>query len=310
MKNYQIHNEDCVTGMSARLADNSIDLTVTSIPFADLFVYSGKNEDIGNNKASLDIYDSQFALNMRFFCDQLFRVTKPGCNAAIHCQQLLAYKNLHGFIGRRDFRNAVIYMFRQSGFEWKGEACISKNPQVIAQRLKLHSLMFATAKVNSRNLAPAFNDYVLIFQKPGESKECPAMRWEENPEGWVTSEQWIEWARGVWEIAETDVLDNCKSARSADDLKHVCPLQLSVIYRCVALYSAPGETVLDPFNGIGSTGYVCLGGKSADGRLTTPRKYVGFETNDGYFELANRNMEKLEKELEDEKAQDLFKEVA
>lgn len=296
--------------MAEHLEDNSIDLTVTSIPFADLFVYSGKTEDIGNNKATVEIFDSQFALNMRFFCEQLFRVMKPGCNVAIHCQQLLAYNNLHGFIGRRDFRNAVIYLFRQSGFQWKGEACISKNPQVIAQRLKLHSLMFATAKTNSRNLAPAFNDYVLIFQKPGECEtKCEAMIWEENPDGWLTSEQWIEWARGTWEISETDVLDNCKSARASDDLKHVCPLQLSVIYRCLALYSAPGETILDPFMGIGSTAYVALGGKSEDGRLLKSRNVIGFEANEGYHELCLRNLEKLERELAEEKSQDLFANV-
>lgn len=48
---------------------------------------------------------------MRFVIEQLFRVTATGCNVCVHIQQLLAYKVQHTFMGRRDFRGAVISMF-------------------------------------------------------------------------------------------------------------------------------------------------------------------------------------------------------
>ncbi|SKA84699.1 intein C-terminal splicing region/intein N-terminal splicing region [Prosthecobacter debontii] len=211
--------------MAEHLADESVDLCVSSIPFGALFMYSGKAEDIGNNADGVDMRANQFGLHMRFFIEQLRRVLKPGRNACIHIQQLLRYVNQHGYMGRRDFRGAVVDLFAAGGLEWVGEVVIPKNPQVIAQRLSLHSLMFVTAKTNATKLAPAVNDYVMIFQKPGDCEPpVRAMRCaEKNPGGWVSSEEWIKWAHGVWDdIQETDVLDGWKSAREKDEEKHVC----------------------------------------------------------------------------------------
>lgn len=294
-----IHNEDCVAGMAQRLTDASMDLCVTSIPFGALFMYSGKPEDIGNNSDGVDMRAGQFGLHMRFFCEQLLRVMKPGRNVCIHIQQLLRYVNQHGYMGRRDFRGAVVDLFSASGLEWIGEVVIPKNPQVIAQRLSLHSLMFVTGKRDATKLAPAVNDYVMIFQKPGDCD--PPVRClkdpETNPGGWVSTEEWIKWASGVWDdIRETDVLDGWKSAREKDEEKHVCPLQLEVIRRCVRLYTSQGETVLDPFMGIGSTAYVAL---------SEARSAVGFELKESYYRLALRNIDKLQRQIEESKV-DLF----
>jgi len=299
--NVSIHNMDCVAGMAEKCEPESIDLTVTSIPFGALFMYSGKKEDIGNNQDGTDMRAGQFGLHMRFFIAQLFRVMKPGCNVCIHIQQLLRYKNQHGYMGRRDFRGAVVDMFEAGGFNWTGEVVIPKNPQAMAQRLSLHSLMFITGKKNSRNLAPAVNDYVMIFQKPGDSAPCPALRDAEvNPDGWMSSNEWIKWASGVWDdIQETDVLDGWRSARETDEEKHVCPLQLEVIRRCVRLYSAPGEMVMDPFMGIASTAYICL---------EQGRHSVGFELKESYYALGLRNIDKQRSDMAD-KARDLFSEV-
>lgn len=276
-----IHLGDCVAGMAERLDPESIDLTVTSIPFGALFMYSGKTEDIGNNPDGVDMRASSFGLHMRFFVEQLFRVTKPGCNAAIHIQQLVAYKVQHGYMGRRDFRGAVVDLFTAGGFEWKGEIVIPKNPQVIAQRQKLHSLLFITGKRNARDLAPAVNDFVLVFQKPGESLPVPALYdAKQNPRGWLTTEEWIRDAHGTWtDIRETDVLEGWSKGRSEDDEKHVCPLQLEVIRRLVRLYTNPGEVVLDPFMGIGSTAVVAI----QEGRHS-----IGFELKESYHALAER----------------------
>jgi DNA modification methylase len=279
----EIWNEDCIAGMAVRLPAESVDLCVTSIPFSDLFIYSGKVDDVGNCEDGVDSRNSIFGLNMRFFIEQLYLVLKPGHNACIHIQQLVAYGNKHGYIGRRDFRGAVIDMFMAGGFDYYGETAIPKNPQMVAKRSNLHSLMFATGKRNSRDLAPACNDYVLIFKKPGECASPLRGLYDrkENPDGWFTTEEWIRWARGVWDdIKETDVLDGWRSAREEADEKHVCPLQLEVIRRCVKLYSGPCEMVLDPFMGIGSTAVVAL----QEGRCT-----VGFELKENYHTQAVRN---------------------
>jgi DNA modification methylase len=333
-----IYNEDCIPGMADKLADNSVDVCITSIPFGALFSYSHKPEDIGNNSDGIEMAEGQFALHMRFFIQQLYRVMKPGTIAAIHTQQLLTWKVQHGYMGMRDFRGAVISMFRNHGFQPHGEVAIPKNPQAVARRLNLHSLMFATAYRDSRGLAPAMNDYVLFFRKPGDGEAVQGIieanreiklvepspiidyqlnglrkrikpeykfipyqieTWNEksgvqtktvtggehiNPTGWFTKNDGIRWASGVWDdIQEIDTLDGFKCAREEDDERHVCPLQLSVIRRCLLLYSNPGDLCLDPFMGIGSTGYVCVEqGRSA----------VGFELKESYHAMAIKNIEK------------------
>ncbi|MBX4216018.1 site-specific DNA-methyltransferase [Candidatus Parcubacteria bacterium] len=280
---FQIWNEDCVAGMVERLGPESVHLCITSIPFGALFQYSAKTEDIGNCQDGIDMRSSMFGAHLRFFAEQLKQVLLPGRNACIHIQQLLAYKVQHGYMGRRDFRGAVIDIFTAAGFEWAGEVSIPKNPQVIAQRLKLHSLQFMTG--HSRDacaLAPAVNDFVLFFRKPGENPapvRCIYDR-ETNPSGWLTQEDWILWARGTWDIQETDVLENFTRGRDEKDEKHVCPLQLEVIRRPVLLYTHPGETVLDPFMGIGSSAYVSI---------EHNRRAVGFELKESYHRIAVEN---------------------
>lgn len=282
---YAIYNEDCITGMAERLRPESIDLCVSSIPFGALFSYSGKTEDIGNNLDGVDMRESHFGLHMRFFITQLHRVMAPGSLACIHIQQLIATKVQHGYIGRRDFRGAVVDLFTAGDFEWTGEVAIPKNPQVIARRQKLHSLMFITGKRDARMLAPAVNDYVMLFRKPGEGTPVPCLYdAQTNPHGWVTTDEWIRWARGVWDdIRETDVLTGWQYGREEGDEKHVCPLQLDLIRRCVKLYSNPGSTVLDPFMGIGSTAWVAI---------EQGRDAIGFELKESYHAQAIRNCQR------------------
>lgn len=290
-----IYLEDCITGMAGHLEAQSVDLCVTSIPFGALFMYSGKPEDIGNNQDGVDMRACQFGLHMRFFIEQLKRVLRPGRNACIHIQQLLRYQNQHGYMGRRDFRGAVIDMFSSGGLEWIGEVVIPKDPQIIAQRLSLHSLMFITGKRDATRLAPAVNDYLMIFQQPGDADSpVKAIRDAEiNPSGWLRTDEWVKWAQGVWsDIVETDVLDGWRGARDKDEEKHVCPLQLEVIRRCIRLYTNPGEVVLDPFMGIASTAWVAV---------EQERKYVGFEIKESYYELGQRNLAKQAHAIEESK---------
>ena len=163
----QLYSGDCIPGAATYLRDESCDFFVSSIPFGSLFSYSHKLSDIGNNKDGVDMDEGQFGLHMRFFIEQLHRVMKPGCIVAIHVQQLLCYKIQHGFMGMRDFCGAVVRLFKRHGFQPHGEFVIGKNPRQVARKNQLHSLMFVTASRDSRDLAPAMNDYVLLFKKPG-----------------------------------------------------------------------------------------------------------------------------------------------
>lgn len=277
-----VHYGDCIMGMSEKIKDESIDLMVSSIPFSSLFTYSGKIDDIGNNLDGVESHAGQFGLHFRFFLDQLYRVMKPGSIASIHVQQLLSWKVQHGYMGMRDFRGAIITLFKNHGWQPHGEVAIPKDPRAVARRLNLHSLMFATAYKNARMLAPAMNDYVLFFRKPGEGVPCRALieanreiklvepspiidysqnqkkvvpgyqsipydieTWTEktgtqvktvtggkhiNPDGWLTKNDWIDYANGVWtDIQEIDTLDGYKCAREKDDERHVCLAKGSLV---------------------------------------------------------------------------------
>jgi hypothetical protein len=328
-----VWNEDCIRGLPARLKPESVHLTVTSIPFEELFTYSGKLEDVGNNGSTIDVKAGRFLLNLRFLIEQLLRVTAAGCNVCIHIQQLLAYKNQHGFSGRRDFRGAVIDGFIAGGFRFTGEVAIVKDPQAMAQRLNLHSLQFKTGYARSATQwAMAPNDFVLIFQKPGQvavpvrpliyhdGKDKPTRRAEfyeqigradpmayarhlrawakangaKNPAGWISADDWIKWARGVWDdIDEFDILDGARSAKESDEEKHVCPLQLEVIRRLVLLYSNPVDVqpdvkVLDPFDGIGSTVHECI---------LLNRNACGFELKESYYANSLKHVRRARVEL-------------
>ncbi len=292
---YEIWNEDCITGMAERLEPESVQHCVTSIPFGSLFMYSGKAEDVGNNLDGdgVDMRGTHFALHMRFFIEQLYRVLAPGSVACIHIQQLLATKVQHGYIGRRDFRGAVVDLFTSGGFDWTGEFTIKKNPQIIAKREMRHDLLFVTGKRDSRMLAPAVNDYVMVFRKPGQGTPVRAIYdAKTNPDGWLSTEEWIRDAHGIWtDIRETDVLTGWQHGREEADEKHVCPLQLEVIRRCIRLYTSPGDVVLDPYMGIGSTGFVAIEqGRSA----------VGYELKESYHRQAVAACERAARERQNE----------
>jgi DNA modification methylase len=252
-----------------KLPEASVDLAVFSPPFASLFTYTPSVGDMGN----CGDRDGEFALHFRFFLPGLFRVMKPGRNVCVHVMPLPRFKAVHGNMGLYDFRGDVIRLLQREGFLYYGEAAIPKNPQAQAIRTKSHALMFVSLERDSLACRPALNDYLLVFKKPGEP--------EQPVEPECSREEWIKWASGVWDgIRETDVL-KVKGTKDPEDGKHICPLQLEFIERCVRLWSNPGEVVLDPFMGIGSTGVVALRRK---------RRFVGIELKQLYFDAACRNL--------------------
>lgn len=248
------------------LDENSLDLSVFSPPFISLYTYTPTERDMGNSRSS-----EQFFEQFNYIIDGLLRATKPGRNCCVHVQQVGATKVNDGYIGIKDFRGDVIRAFDARGWIFHGEVTIDKNPQVQAIRTKTKGLMFAQLHKDSTSNRPAFGDYILIFQKPG-TNAVPVI-----PD--VTNEEWIEWAHPVWyDIRESDTL-NVAVARSEEDERHMCPLQLPVIERLVRLYSNPGETVFSPFAGIGSEGYEAL---------RHGRKFIGIELKREYWQVAQR----------------------
>jgi DNA modification methylase len=276
-----------------RIESESIGLSVFSPPFPGWYVYNNSARDIGNASQIAEMME-----HYQYLAGELLRVTMPGRLCCVHLCQLTAMKNRDGYIGIKDYRGAVINCMEDKGWRYAGEVTIDKNPQVQAVRNKERGLLFKSLATDSAMMRMALADYIIYFRKDGENP-IPIRAGQSkkyNPDGgWITEKEWIEWAAPVWYrhqkgkpggISETDVL-NVACARDNDDERHLCPLQLGVIERCVKLWSAPGDIVLDPFAGIGSTGY-----KS----LLLHRKFVGIELKPSYHAVACKNMERALKE--------------
>lgn len=257
----------------AEIPDDSVDLSVFSPPFASLFTYSPSERDLGNSTTR-----DEFLAHYRFIIDHLLRIIKPGRLCAVHCQQLVQQKAKDGHIGMSDFRGDLIRAHVDAGFIFHGEVTIDKDPQAQAIRTKATSLMFVTLRRDGCAVRPALADYMLLFRVPGDN----AVAVDTD----VDNETWIEWARPIWTgIRETATLNTAVAKENADE-RHICPLQLPLIARCVRLWSNKGETVLSPFAGIGSEGYESI-------RLG--REFIGCELKPSYWATAVDNLNEAER---------------
>ena len=272
--NWTLWNSDSCERMQ-EMDDNSVDLSVSSPPFASLYTYSDSIRDLGNSTDR-----AQFLEHYRFIIDQLLRVTKPGRLACVHVQQLATTKATHGVIGLTDFRGDIIRAYIEAGWVFHGEVTVNKNPQAQAIRTKAQSLMFVTKNRDSSMSRPALADYLLLFRKPGDN----AVPIKTD----VSNDEWIKWAEPVWwDIRETNTL-NERLGREDTDERHICPLQLDFIDRCIRLWSNKGELVFDPFGGLGSTPYeaVKLG-----------RKGMSIELKHSYWVESVKLISQLDKQL-------------
>lgn len=256
----------------AAIPDESVDFMVFSPPFQALYVYSPTERDLGNCATPAEFFE-----HMDYITRELYRALKPGRLMAVHCAQITAQKVLDGWIGLKDFRGQLIEHYGKHGFYFHREVCIDKDPQAQAIRTHSKALLFVQMRKDRSWIGPAIADYILTFRK---GTEDPAVRIDQEP---LTEEQWIEWARPVWYgIRETDTL---QAPQKGNDERHIAPLQLGTIERCVRLWSNPDETVLSPFAGIGSEGYVAL---------KHGRRFVGIELKREYFDAAVRNLRMAE----------------
>lgn len=259
------------------IADESVDLSIYSPPFSDVFVYSSTERDLGNSK-TLD----EFFAHYDFIIRENLRITKPGRLAAVHVMDTRMMKQTEGTRGRKDFSGMVIEAYQKEGWIFWERITIDKNPQAQAIRMKDHGLLFKTLKKDSLELSGGHADYLLIFKKPGKN-EVPVMPIDNNE---MTAEDWILWAHPVWYgIRESNTL-NVAVARADDDEKHMCPLQLDLIERVVKLWSNPGELIFSPFAGIGSELYEAIKWR---------RRGLGIELKPEYFQTAIHNLNNAER---------------
>jgi hypothetical protein len=305
-QDWRLWNGDCVD-VTKGLPDGSIHYTVFSPPFESLYTFSDDPRDMSNCSTS-----ETFWTHFRFLINELYRATMPGRLCSIHCMQLPTSKLRDGFIGLRDFRGDIIRGFQSAGWIYHSEVCIRKDPVTAMQRTKAVGLLHKQIVKDSALSRMAVADYVVTMRKPGDNPEPVAGPFdayygsETTPDGplvtetgsmrtvnrpgddWYSVAVWQRYAEPVWmDISQSDVLTH-KTARDEADERHISPLQLTVIRRCIDLWSNPGDVVYSPFAGIGSELYVAV---------DMGRKAIGAELKPSYFKQAARNLGELRRSL-------------
>ena len=266
---YHVINGDCVKE-SKNLKENSADLCVFSPPFAELYVYSDKQEDMGN----VSDY-KEFEKHFKYLIPEIKRVLKNGRICAVHCMDLPIQKGKEGFIGLRDFSGMLIDWFTKQGFIYHAKTTIWKNPVTEMQRTKALGLLHKTIKKDSSMSRVGIPDYVLFFRNEGEN-ETPITHQADDPNkaDYLPVDLWQKYASPVWMDVDYRRTLQYMSARDGNDEKHICPLQLDTIERIIHLYSNENETIFSPFGGIGSEGFQAL---------KMNRKSISIELKESYF---------------------------
>lgn len=318
---YAIYNGDCVD-VIRDMPSKSVDLTVYSPPFAGLFQYSGDERDFSNNHTHAGFYE-QYGHLIR----EKERVTKPGRVSAVHCMDIPM-----GSDGSyHDLPGNIIRLHEDAGWTFMGRILKWNEPLSVRLRTMVRSLAHKTVVDDSTRSSVAGADYILFFRKRGENKvpvthergflryfgsdpmpeECMSWRGYDGDQkkNRFSQNVWRRYASSAWmDIrASNDQLcgDGLRAkavvdtgeAREPDDVKHVHPLLLDIIHRCIELYSNPGEVVMTPFMGVGSEVY---------GAVYNGRRGIGVELKKSYYRQSVKNIPKAREDYKADGAGDLL----
>lgn len=264
---------DCVQ-LIRNIPDESVGFSIFSPPFAELYTYSDKLEDMGNSKDYKEFFTA-----FRFLVKELYRVMWSGRNVAVHCMDLPIQKGKEGYIGLRDFSGMILEAFTDSGFVYHSRVTIWKNPVTEMQRTKALGLLHKQVKKDAAMSRVGIPDYLMVFRKGGVHEHPVHCN--------ISVDTWQKYASPVWMDIDYSNTLNAAKGRADNDEKHICPLQLGTIERAITLWSNEGDTIFTPFLGIGSEVYEAIKLK---------RFGIGFELKDSYFNEAIKNCRLAEKE--------------
>ena len=295
---YAAYNGDCIEVMQS-LPDGCAHVSIYSPPFAELYNYSSSEKDLSNCAT----YE-EFLQHYEFVIEQISRLTMRGRVSCVHCMDL---RRAGGKEGGRDFPGDLIRMYERHEFWYVGRHIIWKEPLRAAIKTRALGLRHGQLVKDSSKCHVAGADYLLVFRKDGENpipiEHAEGLKYyagaEPVPEGLLTqfgngwTDQrtnklsqliWQRYASSVWMDIRVRRVVEFRGGRDSEDEKHICPLQLDVIERCLTLYSNPGEVMLTPFMGVGSE--IC-------GALGYGRRGMGVELKESYYRQALANIKQI-----------------
>ena len=263
---------------TAQMPENSIDFSVYSPPFSSLYIYSESERDMGNVAGDIAFQQAYAPL-----VNDLFRVTKPGRNTAIHVKDLVYYSNSSekGDRGLRDFTGDCIRTHIEAGWTYHRRITIWRCPVREMQKTKSDRLLYKNFRTDAARTGGGMPEYIVVFRKWGENMENtpPVLH---DPARYPV-DQWQHMAQpsymvqDLWDDTDETKTLNVKVARDQDAEKHLCPMPMDLTERLITQYSNECETVYSPFMGIGSEGFSAM---------KLGRKFIGTELKESYFNQA------------------------
>lgn len=299
-ESYAIYNGDCMEVMQS-MPDASVGLSVYSPPFAGLYHYSSSERDLSNCTS----YE-QFFEHYEHVVREIVRVTMPGRMTAVHCMDVPTGNT--GCDTLMDFPGDIIRLHKRLGFEYVARYHVWKEPLTVRNRTMTKALSHRGITEDSSRCTVASADYLLVFRRKGKneipiahphglldyagSRQIPSdllrfKGWKGNQiqnrySHWI----WRQYASAFWDDVRLDRVLPYRSARDQEDEKHVHPLQLDVIERCLVLWSNPGDVVLTPFMGVGSEVFAAV---------RNGRRGIGVELKPSYYRQAVKNIAEAHK---------------
>ncbi len=274
---FALYHGDCVDVVK-QMPDNSVDFSVYSPPFSGLYIYNDSAADMGNSANH-----GEFLEHYQYLADELFRVMRPGRIVAVHCKDLVFYRNQRGTAGLCDFPGMLVRSHEQAGFAFHSRVTIWRDPVREMTKTKAHGLLYKQLRADSTFSRQGLPEYFVVFRKWAAEEQGEDVRQVTHTHQSFPLSQWQKWASPVWmDTRETNVLN---AERDPSEEKHICPMPLDLTTRATLLWSNPGDVVLSPFAGIGSEGVVALRQR---------RKFVGIELKESYFCQAARQLTNAE----------------
>lgn len=326
-RGWKLFNIDCIE-MLAQMPDNSVDCSVFSSPFSSLYIYSDSERDMGNANSHEEFlrHHGFFARELfrvmkpgSVICDHLkdivfYQGSSETGESGLHPFSDWAIQSYRdaGFQMRarvtiwtdpvleRSKSNPERLLYKNIGEN--SRACAPGMPEYIAVMRKDASgiktgdrVRHAVAKwgpekyeADAKDIA---KDHAARLVKEGLiAGISPDLLLHLAEAAKFPLDQWQQWASPVWMDNHGSSVLNSRFKGSDQDEKHLCPMPLPYIERCLQLYSVPGDIVLDPFGGIGSTGYQSV---------KMMRKYIGSELNPHYAKQAAKFLAEAEASVGD-----------
>lgn len=192
-KNFIAVNNDCVEE-TAKMAENSVDLIVTSIPFSNHYEYTPSYNDFGHNEDTRRFFEQ-----MDYLTPNLLRVLKPGRVFCCHVKDRVLFGNATGMgmPTMEPFHAMCIRHYMQHGFAYFG--MITVVTDVVRENNQTYRLGWTEQCKDGSKMGVGCPEYILLFRKlPTDRSKAYADEKVVKSKDEYTRAQWQIDAHGFW----------------------------------------------------------------------------------------------------------------